>query len=63
MKIAASTARKYIKSGRATVVGACSTESWPNGTQYWVLNDHVACRTLHVAVDDAPKLGDQSMLA
>ena len=57
MKTSAKTARKLIKQGRANVVGKMSTGyRYLEDYEYWVINDSVAMRTLHVLVSDAPKL-------
>jgi hypothetical protein len=56
MKISAKTARKLIKSGKANIAGKMSTDRWPQGDQYWIINDNAAMRTLHVLVSAAPKL-------
>jgi hypothetical protein len=56
MKISAQTARKIIKANKANIVGKMSTQRWPDGDHFWIINDNAKMQTLHVKVADAPKL-------
>lgn len=53
----AKTATRKIKSGTACVVGKMSTgHIYPEGDEYWIVNDNANMQTLHVLVADAPNL-------
>jgi len=57
MKIKAITAIRKIKAGTAWVVGKMSTGStYPEGYEYWIINDAAKMETHHVLVDDSPNL-------
>lgn len=57
MKITAKTATRKIKSGTAFVVGKCSTgHQYPDGDEYWIINDCAKMETHHCLVSEAPNL-------
>ena len=63
MKITAKAAAEKITAGTAWITGKMSDgNSYPEGDEYWVINDSATMETHHVLVSDAPEL-DQIVTA